>query len=344
MPVNESYSALYSPHSNVWNVRAPYARYLELHKQLNNDYQLRQITLDRMKAELRKLPREQQVSQDMLKSLHGRPHRVAVRRYVQSARTVMDMLQDIERQYHESNKDTVQEVAALFEQFAVCWCCNMLLATLEVKHLLTPDQEALIVPIAKDGTTPRARALPNGRYEGGIRQIIAAFPEGRARLERVPRRKTNPQTRRPELPSSDWERGALRVVAFWKAVRDQIAHKAGTVDNRFLASWSRVWELLTQDLHGISSLKLHEEIPLRPCHVSASFTTHDLLAKGMRDVLIDYSKGLRGHVFSPGAFRGALKPEEMPASLPELITDGDWGYKNIKNARKAPVGVGKASA
>lgn len=333
MPSGDSYAALRSPHSNVWNVRAPYARYLEMHKQLNKDHQLRQITLDRMKTELRNFPLEQQVTEGMLNSLYGRSHRIAVRRYGQQAQTVKDMLNDLERQYHESNKDTLQEISTLFEQFAICWCANMLLATLENKQSLSEDQKDLVVPIARDGTTPRPKEQASGGYQNGISQIVGAFSQFYQTLASVPRRKTNPKTRQPEATVSNEERGALRMVGFWKVVRNQIVHKNSVVDRGFIRRWSTIWDLLRSDLHGIPPLLVDASIPLRPAHVAASFTTHDLLAKGMRDVLVRYSNERRGHVFSPGPFRGAMDPEEMPDTLPALFVYGDWSYSRAKIKR-----------
>lgn len=320
------YPELHRPNLRDWNVRAPYAKYLEKHKELNRTHQRGQLASDGMQRCLKRLPIDQPVTEALLNNFDRRAGRLALKKYGRQIPTVGAMLADYENDANVNSKTTLEDISQTFEHFVVCWCCNMLLATLENTGSLRPDQEALVDPIARLGTTPRAIELPGGSYRGGIQQCLRAFPMFYRNLASIPRRKTDPRTRQPEAAVSDDRQGALRVASFWKSVRDLIAHKDGVVDAQYYDRWVSVWELLRSDLYRIPPLEKGKPIPYRQALVAASFATHDVFAKGMRDVLINYSRERRGHVLSPGPFLGPLDPKDMPPTLPPILVYGDWGY------------------
>ena len=178
--------------------------------------------------------------------------------------------------------------------------------------------------MASKGRIPPPTRGPEGHFIGGLSQIINSFPDESLKLEKTPRRIKEPNTDLKEKEPSDRNQSALRVVEFWQDFRNQVVHSDRQASVVFVNKHREVWDLLRSDLRGIPPLKKDLPIPLNTTLVTASFSTHGVLARKMRDILIAFSKEKRGHVFAPGAFKGKLKPEQMPDRIPHIWMMGDW--------------------
>jgi hypothetical protein len=316
---------LRTPHSVVWNSRAPYASFLEYHEHLNNHYRTTSLAYSHIREIISKLPQERLLIEALAHLNAKQRDKQAIQKIAATCERVGDLEEKLRYQYEILDQSLLVQISSLFEAFSICWSCNMLLATLENGDQLTYEQSELVHWVAKKGRTPPPRqiAVNNGPWIGGLTQIINAFPSFRSQLEGTSRRIKDPRTKRAEVSPCNPDVGALRVIEFWQDFRNLVVHSRRIVTREFHKKHSHVWGLLRSDLQHVPRLMIGYPVPLNAALVTASFTTHQVLAKAMRDMLIKYSKEKRGHVFSPGPFRGALRPHEMPP-IPPLRLTGDW--------------------
>lgn len=315
------YPGLLSPHESVWRTRAPYARFVEKLGELNDDYRLHRVAYVQLRDALKGLQPSEPFTRDLLKKVRYYGHKVDLKRYIARVNTVGEVIEDLNRGYRRNDEEAIENTTKLLEAVLLCWCCNMLLAKLEKKLSLTSDQANLAQWVGEEG-----RHNPgDARRRGLLAQIVDAFPGVRQRLEEVPRTK---EKYRSGLRESNPDGNVFKLVKFWTEARNKTMHHEGAVDADFCKRWYSTWELLRIDLgRQVPGLRVGSRIPLNPALVTACFTNHDVFAYALRDLLVDYSNGRRGHVNSPGPDLGKLPPESMPRVLPGLHLgpgSGDW--------------------
>ena len=319
------YDILHNPSSAIWDSRAPYATFLEKHERINQSYRLTRIAYRLMEATCAGLPPDSSLTDVLVPLLAGRGNKQDIRKYESRSPHIKNVLDDLTRQYTLVDETVMLRNTSLFEAYSLSWCCNMLLATLENNYDLSREQKEITVCVVQKGRLPFPRRVSgkNGRfYANGLSQIIHAFPKVRNRLTITPRRKKHPQTQRKEPPAYN-EVNALEVIEFWQDVRNLVIHNERIVTDGFVKKRSAIWDVLRSDLSYVPPIRVNHPLPLNTPLIAASLTTHALLAREMRDVLIQYSRERRGHVFAPGPFRGALSKEEMPSRIPSLILPED---------------------
>lgn len=324
---NNFLKGLCRPHPAIWPTRAPYAYFLEKHQHLNRSYRVTRIAYRLSEGICSKFSSGALIDEVIVPLLAFPEKKQDISKYVLYAPQVGDMVADLKSQYELLDQIIMMRNSTLFEALMLSWCCNMFLATLENGQRLIPEQLDLVECVARKGRIPFPRKNEGKNrtfFVNGVTQIIDAFPGVKEELEEAPRRKKNPQTQKEETPPHHLDANALRIVEFWQDVRNLVVHNEGIVNPMFFRKQNHLWEILRSDLSFVPELREDAPIPLNGAMVTASLTTHALLAKKLRDILIRFSKERRGHVFAPGPFRGIVPQNQMPKSLPPLYMSGDW--------------------
>lgn len=307
-----SLSVLRQPNRVIWNSRAPYATFLPKHKRINRFYRVTRLAYRLAGHACSTLSPDDSVinATALFNNQRGKKD---IKKLALVSERVSDLLYDLQSQYEVLDEYILIMNSSLFEAFTFCWYTNMLLATLENNKTLNKEQLNLV------------KCVGTGRFpQLSLRQVIDAFPNVLKEVEKVPRKLKDPKTRKEETLSRGSNYGALKVVLFWRNFRNLVVHSNRLVTEKFYNDNNDVWEVLRSDFRGIPLLRKNQPVPLDVVLVTASFTSHQVLAQKMRDVLIDFSSQRRGHVKAPGPFEGKLAPSDMPPSIPPIWLKGDW--------------------
>jgi hypothetical protein len=306
-------SQLRNPHPTLWQTRAPYAKFLEEFELLNKFYSGSRLSYALTRSSVASLPASARTEESIGAILGGAAKRDA-KKYARQVPDVCDLLRELQLYEMDLDEAVLVRLSSLFEAFTLCWACNMFLAILEAEGELSDEQTKLVDRIVGKGRAPF----------GGLTPVVQVFPDMKAVLGQAPRRMRDPRTGRLHEGQLTADVGALQAVDFWRNFRNLVVHGGRYVTGEFIRNHGHVWNVLRQDLYRIPPIRVGQPVPLSVTLITASFTNHQILAKAMRDSLIQVSGAKRGHVFAPGPFRGRVPPHEMPSVLPPLRTDGDW--------------------
>jgi hypothetical protein len=300
---------------NVWDSRAPYATFLEYHKSLNRFLRVTRASYAIAEDVATRL-RDDQPVEALQPAAIGEPRNSPAhhdfkhlrKSYCNTVGDFRNFIPDEERALHNA---VAISAISVFESFSFCWIANMLLDCAATDRL---DQVTKWQALARgmlEGRTPN----------GTLHDLLGRFPGAQERLSSVPPVKHDPATRKAVVEVSRFEQGALIYSELWRRIRNCLVHRHGRVDEAFVSKNRLAWARLREDIRGVPPLVPNSAIDLSPGLLAACLTVHDQLAKAMRDWLRHYSEERRGHVFAPGPYRGALKPEEMPPIPPLVLTE-----------------------
>jgi hypothetical protein len=313
----------------IWDSRAPYASFLKKHERLNKYYRITRVAYDRLEKTCLDID-DPDSSLDILESDIARQETLRDLKKLQKVtKRIGDLESELKHQKDAFEESILVKISSLFEAFVKCWGCNMLLAEIDQNASLSNDQESLLIDLIEKGRIPST--TKDRGWKTGISQIIDAFPSVVSSLEMAPRMCFNYATGKEVKVASSKDEGALRIVNFWQAFRNQVVHSDRIADRQFRQRNLPTWEILKSDLnHTVDrfcfDLEENKEIPLNEMMVTLSFATHASLAKTMQSELIEYSNDKRGHAFAPNPYRGRVPPEEMPSILPGLLLPGERSY------------------
>jgi hypothetical protein len=304
------------PNSGLWDTRAPYAFFLRKFESINRFYRATRIAYA---ITAHSCETSSTGTGDLTTFLteHAGPKgdRRDISKYARYVQSVEQLNDDLNNHAAELNRITIVRLCSLFEEYTLCWVCNMLLAILESEKVKQLSDKQ--IRLAED-VAGRCR-LP----QGGVPAAIRVFGDAKVTLSSTARRRTHPQTGQAE-EAAKLDASAEDVVEFWRQCRNILVHSDSQLSKEFVRRHTPVWDTLREDLRGVPALRRGAAIPLPPVLVTAAFTNHQRLALAMRDVLISFSGEKRGHVYAPGPFRGPLPPDKMPEALPPLRAAGDW--------------------
>lgn len=311
--------------SGVWDSRAPLHTFLAAHREIVRTYNVLTLAVYRLTKEAEDPVIAQRSARYWLQA-----HRAGVqagrsygnyrmtlprkRRNILPAPTAGDVALDLKQSLYPLRRDTIVRYSAVFETFAQCWSLNYLLALIEGGREWSQAQRRLAEDFSPEHGTDTLPTLPR------IREVFPFLEDG---LSKLPAFTTSDSSGSDTPEAVTSEVNALEAITSWRAVRNLVVHRGGTLSLRFLDQHGAFFEWLRGHYPYMLRLEVGNYFLFYDDVVRAVFAVHSRAASWMSDVLEEVSGGRRGHPLAPGPKPSEVFFPNIPPPAPPLLMDGD---------------------
>jgi hypothetical protein len=310
--------------SGIWNSRAPFHDYLNLHRLENRTFYLQVLAVEKIKLDGRKLPSASSaprffaVKESSL--LAGRAYRAYRLSYPRlpdrppTHPTLGQVLQDLNLLLPAINEHALVSYSSLFEVYVQCWALNYLLSKLENGKSWTREERYLAMsfcPILNNGHIPTVLNIGNA---------IPFIMDGLTQLPHIhSSREFNTEIESPITQSLN----AWKIVLFWRDWRNLVIHRSGIISRQFFDRYSSLYEEYKANFPHLPNLTVGEKLIFYDSVFMSMVTTHYKAAGWMNQQLEIASSGKRGHPYAPNPKPDGNYWKNPPLQSPRLLLDGD---------------------
>jgi hypothetical protein len=302
----------------VWDTRAPFFAFNEQNRQENETYYALLLGIEKLCEEIDNCDKQLAAS-EFFKS--GGPLARRVRKSFSRSQPQIapdqrykPSVDDLRKIFKNNCIPAVTEYAivshcGLFESFMQCWALNFLLAKLEMAIEWTPAEAKLA-----------SWFWPYSSYIPGFPEIYKAIPIVRTTLMSLPHLWENPATGQEINKPTTSRLNAFTAINFWREWRNLLVHGSGVVSDNFAEKHRQFWKDFGALYRHVRPPKSGQPLWLNDSTFRPITTTHGRAAEGLRKILVEISKGKRGHAWAPGPPREGWYPRsELPDGRPGVL-------------------------